>query len=140
MNRKVMASRGGIARAKRLSRERRSQISKNAARARWGRRDPREILQDVQLMTTFCRKHKIRRLEVFGSVARGTFGPKSDVDLLYVAEGPFTLDRHTDMRQELERLFDRDVDLLSLRAIKASRNKYRRESILGSSVVVHAEP
>jgi len=30
----------------------------------------------------FCEKHRIQRLDVFGSAARGEAGPGSDVDLL----------------------------------------------------------
>jgi predicted nucleotidyltransferase len=33
-------------------------------------------------LRAFCEKHRISRLEVFGSVARGQASPGSDVDLL----------------------------------------------------------
>ncbi len=30
----------------------------------------------------FCRRHRIRRLSLFGSILRQDFGPNSDVDVL----------------------------------------------------------
>ena len=30
----------------------------------------------------FCKRHRIRRLSLFGSVLRGDFGPDSDIDVL----------------------------------------------------------
>jgi predicted nucleotidyltransferase len=33
-------------------------------------------------LSSFCRKHRIRRLAFFGSVLRDDFGPESDVDVL----------------------------------------------------------
>jgi uncharacterized protein len=37
---------------------------------------------DHQLLAAFCRRHKIRRLSLFGSTARGIARPDSDIDLL----------------------------------------------------------
>ena len=39
-----------------------------------------ELPMDV--LTDFCRRWKITRLEIFGSALHEDFGPKSDVDLL----------------------------------------------------------
>jgi predicted nucleotidyltransferase len=37
---------------------------------------------DRTTLTTFCRKHGIRRLALFGSASRGELKPESDIDLL----------------------------------------------------------
>lgn len=37
---------------------------------------------DPDALRTFCQKHHIRQLSVFGSVLKGTAGPESDIDLL----------------------------------------------------------
>ena len=37
---------------------------------------------DQKALVSFCRKHHIRRLALFGSVLRDDFGPDSDVDVL----------------------------------------------------------
>jgi hypothetical protein len=34
----------------------------------------------------FCRKHRIRRMLLFGSVLREDFGPESDIDVLTQAQ------------------------------------------------------
>ncbi len=40
------------------------------------------IAVPVEEIATFCRRHHIRRLSLFGSVLRDDFGPDSDVDVL----------------------------------------------------------
>ncbi|HUT13127.1 MAG TPA: nucleotidyltransferase family protein [Thermoguttaceae bacterium] len=40
------------------------------------------IAVDHQAVAEFCRKHRIRKLSLFGSVLRDDFRPDSDVDVL----------------------------------------------------------
>lgn len=61
----------------------------------------------------FCRKHRVRKLALFGSVLREDFGPNSDIDVLVSFEpghrvGYFALGT---MEQELTELLGRRVDL-----------------------------
>lgn len=37
---------------------------------------------DREAVATFCRRHHVRRLALFGSVLRDDFSPQSDVDVL----------------------------------------------------------
>jgi predicted nucleotidyltransferase len=65
------------------------------------------------LVAAFCRKHKIRRLSLFGSVLRDDFRPDSDVDVLVEFEpgakvGLITL---AGMEIEFGELLGRKVDL-----------------------------
>jgi len=39
-------------------------------------------LKTVESATAFCRRHRIRRLALFGSILRDDFGPQSDMDVL----------------------------------------------------------
>ena len=64
------------------------------------------------------RRFSVRRLSLFGSVARDEAGPDSDVDVLVEFDGPATFDRYTGLLAFLEDLFGRRVDLLTPRAIK----------------------
>lgn len=57
------------------------------------------------------RRHDIRSLRVFGSVARGEATHRSDIDLLYEPERPISLLQRVRFRMELERIFGRGVDL-----------------------------
>lgn len=61
----------------------------------------------------FCRRHRIRRLSLFGSVLRDDFGSTSDVDILAEFEPGATpgLIRLSGMEMELTKLFKRQVDL-----------------------------
>ena len=71
----------------------------------------------------------VRRLGVFGSVARGEDKPESDVDLL-VELDEHTLDRYMDLKLYLEDLLERSVDL-----VLSDRLKPRlRERILSEVV------
>ncbi len=60
----------------------------------------------------FCRRHRIRRLALFGSVLSDDFGPDSDVDVLVEFE-----DGHVPglaffaMEAELSKILGRKVDL-----------------------------
>lgn len=65
-------------------------------------------------LRALCDKYDIAELSVFGSVARGTDGPDSDVDLLYVLKpgSPMGLE-FFGFRDELEQLLGRPVDVVS---------------------------
>jgi predicted nucleotidyltransferase len=79
---------------------------------------PDFIRQQNTQIATLCRRHHARRLELFGSATRADFDPvRSDLDFLVdlpddlppggYAEAFFAL------KQGLEALFERPVDLLS---------------------------
>src|SRR5215211_3622489 len=67
-----------------------------------------------QALAALCRRHRIRRLSLFGSMLKGTDRPDSDVDLLVEFEqnaAPSLLDL-ADIEMELSSLLDgRRVDV-----------------------------
>jgi uncharacterized protein len=86
-----------------------------------------------------CRKHDVRRLDIFGSAARGDFDPRrSDLDFL-VEFNNFTIhnaaDRHFDFLFGLQALLGRKADLLSDRAI---RNPYLPKSVDSERINLYA--
>jgi uncharacterized protein len=88
---------------------------------------------------TFCHKWNVQELSLFGSVLRKDFRLDSDVDVLVTfapnaKKGLFEL---TNMQNELQSIFGRQVDLVSKRSIEASRNYLRRENILNSAEVIY---
>ena len=92
-------------------------------------------------IAAFCKRWQIAELALFGSVVRDDFGADSDVDVL-VSFDPGA--RHTlfdvvRMQDELDRIFGRDVDLVTRAAVEGSRNHIRRKAILESSHVVYPE-
>lgn len=87
----------------------------------------------------FCRRWKITRLELFGSLLRPDFGPQSDLDFLYTFadDAQWGLEI-VDIADELTRMVGRPVDLVSRRAIERSSNRARQEAILNSAKVLYA--
>src|SRR4051794_60466 len=88
----------------------------------------------------FCQRWKVRELALFGSVLRDDFRDDSDVDVLYsmMPGVPQDLDSYFGMKEELERLFGRPVDLVEKQVIEKSPNWVRRRHILANHRVVYA--
>lgn len=86
-----------------------------------------------------CRRFGVRRLDLFGSAARGDFDPaRSDLDFLYEFEdkapGGYA-DAFFGLKVSLELLFGRPVDLVAESAI---RNPYFRASVKQSRAPLYA--
>lgn len=80
------------------------------------------------LLDDFCRRRRIRKLSLFGSVLRDDFGPQSDVDVLVEFEsgavvGYFEL---ADMESELSELLGRKADIRT----SAELSRYFRDEVL----------
>jgi uncharacterized protein len=60
----------------------------------------------------------VQHLALFGSAARDTLGPESDVDVLVSFDGPATFDRFMDLKFRLEKLLGRRVDLVTANALR----------------------
>ncbi|HEX6386204.1 MAG TPA: nucleotidyltransferase family protein [Anaerolineae bacterium] len=85
-----------------------------------------------------CHQWQIVELALFGSVLRDDFGPDSDVDVLvtFAPDANWGLLEHVQMEQELEDLLQREVDLISKRAVERSHNWIRRQEILDTAQVL----
>ncbi len=81
-------------------------------------------------LAEICRRHHVKRLEVFGSAAVGDFNPeKSDIDFLVEfdeSDDMLLFQTRRDLTQALESLFDRSVDLVILSNVE---NPYFRKSV-----------
>jgi hypothetical protein len=91
----------------------------------------REVAEKQGEIADLCAQHRVRRLEVFGSAARAESfdAERSDLDFL-VEFLPLELGERADfyfgLREALEVLFRRRVDLVMVRAV---RNRYFLEAI-----------
>ncbi|MBC7237940.1 MAG: nucleotidyltransferase family protein [Chloroflexi bacterium] len=90
----------------------------------------------TETLRAFCRRHRIRRLSLFGSVLREDFGPESDIDILVEFEpeaeiGFLALAR---IQRELADLLGRPVDLVPRAGLKPAI----REEILRSEEILYA--
>jgi hypothetical protein len=99
------------------------------------------ILQiDPVRIGAFCERWKVAELAIFGSALRADFESDSDVDVLvtFKPDSKRSLFDLVEMEQELERMFGREVDLVTRPGIEASRNYLRRKAILSSARVLYA--
>jgi len=71
----------------------------------------------------------VKRIGVFGSVARGEAGPESDVDVLVEFDDP-AFDRYMDLKFYLESLFGRPCDLVLEESLKEGLRGSVRSEVL----------
>ncbi|MCL2787167.1 MAG: nucleotidyltransferase domain-containing protein [Micrococcales bacterium] len=75
---------------------------------------------DQDRLRTVCERYGVARLDVFGSVARGTAGSDSDIDLLYTLAPDALLGWEIeDLEAELGEILGRPVDLVARRSLNA---------------------
>lgn len=93
---------------------------------------------DEAQLDAFCRRWRITKLELFGSMLAEPSRAR-DIDLLvtFAADAKWGLFEHERMQNELAGLLGHSVDLVSRRAIEASGNALRRNSILANAVPVY---
>ncbi|MBI4024256.1 MAG: nucleotidyltransferase family protein [Verrucomicrobia bacterium] len=90
-----------------------------------------------ETIAEFCRRWKITELALFGSSIREDFRPDSDVDVLvtFAEDAPWHLWHLTEIRDELQKIFGREVDLVEKAGL---RNPFRKHEILRTHRVVYA--
>ncbi len=85
----------------------------------------------------FCRRHRVRRLALFGSVIRDDFTPRSDVDVLVEFEPGYAAGFvFFQMRRELTAMLGREVDMHTA----ASLSPYFRQEVLDEAEEVYVAP
>lgn len=71
----------------------------------------------VFTLNTFYQKHpEVKVLGYFGSYAKNTAGPQSDVDICLAAEHPLSSEKKIEYANELTLLLKKEVDLLDLKS------------------------
>lgn len=73
-------------------------------------------------LAALCAEFGVSKLEVFGSICRGTFEPgRSDLDFIatFADRGPGYADRYLDFADAVQELFGRDVDVVTPYSIKS---------------------
>ena len=91
---------------------------------------------DERSLATICRQYGVQELSVFGSAARGTMGPDSDIDLLveFLPEAEPGLLDHAGLMLDLSELIGRKVDLVSKNGLKP----LIRDSVIGDARRLYA--
>ena len=100
-----------------------------------------ELHFDRELLGELCRRYRVARLEVFGSFARGDASPESDLDILVTFEEGAKIGlEFVALKEELERLVGRPVDLLTRSSVSGSPNKYFRRFALERTERLYESP
>jgi hypothetical protein len=92
---------------------------------------------DAETLASFCRRHHIRRMALFGSMLQGAARPDSDIDLLVEFDPDSTpgLLALAEMEAELSAVLGgRQVDLRTPRDL----SRYFRDEVLRSAEVQYA--
>ena len=87
------------------------------------------VEKNIDSVRDLCKKHRVERLFVFGSILTDRFQKRSDIDFIVDFQGVDLFDyadNYFDLKFSLEKLFKRDVDLLEDKAIN---NPYLRQSL-----------
>ena len=95
------------------------------------------IESNIDKIRDLCSRHKVRQLFVFGSILTNRFQKQSDIDLIVDFKGVDLYDyadNYFELKQSLEILLKRDVDLLEDKAID---NPYLRRSIDSSKQLIY---
>lgn len=74
---------------------------------------PAEISTKREAILEMAARHGARNVRIFGSALRGDFGDKSDVDLLVEMESDRTFFDRAALKEDLESLLGRPVDVLT---------------------------
>jgi predicted nucleotidyltransferase len=93
------------------------------------------VTVDEARLAAVCARYGVARLMIFGSVARGTAEPSSDVDVLYELQPGRRLGWEIeDLSDELSELFGRPVDLVS----RAALHERLRPAVLAEAQPLYA--
>lgn len=103
------------------------------------RSKPPSLAELRTLLRAFCQKYRIRRLDIFGSAARGLATPDSDLDMLVTPDDsqPPTTAELLEMAGEAEELVGVPVDFVLRKSLENSPNRFAREHILATAVCVY---
>jgi predicted nucleotidyltransferase len=96
-----------------------------------------KVAIDQQQIADFCRRHRVRKLALFGSVLRDDFRSDSDIDVLVEfdpgASAGFM--RLAAMEQELSAILCRRVDLRT----PAELSRYFRDEVVRTAEIQYAQ-
>lgn len=92
-------------------------------------------------IAAFCKRWNVVEFALFGSALRADFSAQSDIDALvsFAPHSDWGLFDHVQIRQELQELFGRNVDLVTRRALEQSCNALLRSEILATAKVLYSE-
>jgi predicted nucleotidyltransferase len=79
------------------------------------------IDKHIDTLKSLCSKHNVEKMYLFGSALNANFNPNSDIDFLVKFKNMDLsnyFDNYLDLKDKLEDLFDRKVDLVEEQTLK----------------------
>ncbi|MCD8495285.1 MAG: nucleotidyltransferase domain-containing protein [Bacteroides graminisolvens] len=95
------------------------------------------IENNIQKIIDLCKKHKVHKLFVFGSVLTDRFNDDSDVALVVdfnKTEVEDYFDNYFDFKYSLQDLLGREIDLLEEQTIK---NPYLKKNVDSTKMLIY---
>ena len=95
------------------------------------------IENNIQKILDLCKRHKVHKLFVFGSVLTDRFNDDSDVDLVVdfnKTEVEDYFDNYFDFKYSLQDLLGREIDLLEEQTIK---NPYLKKNVDSTKMLIY---
>lgn len=95
------------------------------------------IENNIQKIKYLCKKHKVHKLFVFGSILTNHFNDNSDIDFIVnfnKAEVEDYFDNYFDFKYSLQDLLDRKIDLLEEDTI---RNPYLKKDVDATKILIY---
>ena len=96
--------------------------------------DIEKVKPDIEKV---CKNLPVKRLGLFGSALRGDFSENSDIDVLVIFDSDEEIDhfdKYFELKENLEEIFKRNVDLVVDRNFK---NPVLKESIDKTRTIVY---
>lgn len=93
--------------------------------------------KNINYIKKLCQKYGVRTFSAFGSVTREDFNEQSDIDFVvdFEEKDPFCYtDLYFNLKESLEKLLQRPIDLVEERAIK---NSYFKREIDATKVLIY---
>ncbi len=96
---------------------------------------------ETEKIKQICQQWQIEELALFGSVLREDFNPTSDIDVLvsFAESAQITFFDLDTIEQQLSKLFNRSVDVVTKRAIEQSHNWIRKKNILENAQIIYEQ-
>ncbi len=97
------------------------------------------VESNIKVINDLCKRHNVRQMYVFGSVLTNRFRKHSDIDFIVDFQGVDLYDyadNYFDLKDSLEHLLKREVDLLEDKAII---NPLLRQSIDSSKQLIYGQ-
>ncbi len=90
----------------------------------------KDVIDRLKPHIHLLKSMKIKRLALFGSIARGDSHPGSDFDFLVEFSVPVTFDLFFDLKHFLEDLLGGPVDLVTLESLKPALKPFVEKDLI----------